>query len=38
MQGWADAADGGRSLTVLDWDRLREVAEFDELYLHHPVR
>jgi len=27
----------GRSLTVLDWDRLREVADFDELYLHHSV-
>jgi CRP-like cAMP-binding protein len=27
----------GRSLTVLDWDRLCEVAEFDELYLHHSV-
>ena len=27
----------GRSLTVLDWDRLREVADFDELYLHHLV-
>ena len=24
----------GRSLIVLDWDRLREVADFDELYLH----
>lgn len=23
------------SLTILDWDRLREVGEFDELYLHH---
>jgi CRP-like cAMP-binding protein len=23
-----------KSLTVLDWDRLREVADFDELYLH----
>ena len=27
----------GRSLTVLDWDRLCKVAEFDELYLHHSV-
>jgi len=27
----------GRSLTVLDWDRLCEVAEFDELYLHPSV-
>jgi CRP-like cAMP-binding protein len=26
-----------RSLTVLDWDRLAEVADFDELYLHHNV-
>jgi CRP-like cAMP-binding protein len=25
----------GRSLTVLDWDKLREVGDFDELYLHH---
>jgi CRP-like cAMP-binding protein len=24
-----------RSLTVLDWDRLRSVGDFDELYLHH---
>ena len=24
-----------RSLSVLDWDQLREVGEFDELYLHH---
>jgi CRP-like cAMP-binding protein len=24
-----------RSLTVLDWDRLKEVGDFDELYLHH---
>jgi CRP-like cAMP-binding protein len=23
-----------RSLTVLDWERMREVADFDELYLH----
>jgi len=23
-----------RSLTVLDWERLKEVADFDELYLH----
>lgn len=28
---------GARSLTVLDWDRLREVADFDELYLHQQV-
>ena len=28
----------GRSLTVLDWKRLREAAGFDELYLHqHPA-
>ena len=26
-----------RSLTVLDWKRLREVADFDELYLHQTV-
>ena len=26
-----------RSLTVLDWDRLSEVADFDELYLHQNV-
>jgi CRP-like cAMP-binding protein len=25
----------GRSLTVLNWDGLREAGEFDELYLHH---
>ena len=24
-----------RSLTVLDWDKLKEVGDFDELYLHH---
>jgi CRP-like cAMP-binding protein len=24
-----------RSLTILDWDGLREAGEFDELYLHH---
>jgi CRP-like cAMP-binding protein len=24
-----------RSLTVLDWNGLREAGEFDELYLHH---
>lgn len=24
-----------RSLTVLDWDRLKEAGDFDELYLHH---
>lgn len=23
-----------RSLTVLDWDRMRQTADFDELYLH----
>jgi hypothetical protein len=23
-----------RSLIVLDWERLKEVADFDELYLH----
>jgi CRP-like cAMP-binding protein len=27
-----------RSLTVLDWDRLCEVGEFDELYLHQSAR
>ena len=26
-----------RSLTVLDWDGLREVGDFDELYLHHSL-
>lgn len=26
-----------RSLTVLDWERLKEVADFDELYLHQNV-
>jgi CRP-like cAMP-binding protein len=26
---------GSRSLTVLDWDGLRETGDFDELYLHH---
>lgn len=26
-----------RSLTVMDWERLREVGEFDELYLHQQV-
>jgi CRP-like cAMP-binding protein len=26
-----------RSLTVMDWERLREVGDFDELYLHHQV-
>ncbi len=24
-----------KSLTVLDWDRLRDVADFSERYLHH---
>ena len=24
-----------RSLTVLNWDQLREIGDFDELYLHH---
>lgn len=24
-----------RSLSILDWDKLREVGDFDELYLHH---
>jgi hypothetical protein len=24
----------GARLTVLDWDRLREVGEFDPTYLH----
>jgi CRP-like cAMP-binding protein len=27
-----------RSLTVLDWDKLREAGDFDELYLHHNGR
>jgi CRP-like cAMP-binding protein len=27
-----------RSLTVLDWERLKEVADFDELYLHQHIR
>jgi CRP-like cAMP-binding protein len=26
-----------RSLRVLDWDRLREAADFDELYLHQQI-
>jgi CRP-like cAMP-binding protein len=26
-----------RSLTVMDWERLREVGDFDELYLHHQI-
>ena len=26
-----------RSLTVLDWERLKEVADFDELYLHQQM-
>jgi CRP-like cAMP-binding protein len=26
---------GARSLTVFDWDGLRETGDFDELYLHH---
>jgi CRP-like cAMP-binding protein len=26
-----------RSLTVLDWERLSEVADFDELYLHQQM-
>lgn len=26
-----------RSLRVMDWDRLREVGDFDELYLHQQV-
>lgn len=26
-----------RSLSVLDWERLKEVADFDELYLHQNV-
>ena len=24
-----------RSLTVLDWDKLKEAGDFDELYPHH---
>lgn len=28
----------GRSLTVLDWPALREVGDFDELYLHQHHR
>jgi CRP-like cAMP-binding protein len=27
----------GKSLKVLDWDGLREVGDFDELYLHQEV-
>ena len=27
----------GKSLSVLDWDRLCEVGDFDELYLHQQV-
>ena len=27
----------GKSLSVLNWDRLCEVGDFDELYLHHQV-
>ena len=26
-----------RSLSVLDWERLKEVADFDELYLHQNI-
>ncbi|MFL6733999.1 MAG: Crp/Fnr family transcriptional regulator [Sphingomicrobium sp.] len=26
-----------RSLTVMDWERLKEVGDFDELYLHQQV-
>ena len=26
-----------RSLSVLDWDRLRKVADFDEIYLHQQI-
>jgi CRP-like cAMP-binding protein len=26
-----------RSLTILDWEGLREVGEFDELYLHQQI-
>jgi CRP-like cAMP-binding protein len=26
-----------RSLTVLDWDGLRDAGDFDELYLHHQI-
>lgn len=26
----------GRSLKILDWRGLRQVGDFDELYLHHP--
>ena len=26
-----------RSLTVLDWESMREVADFDELYLHQEI-
>jgi CRP-like cAMP-binding protein len=26
-----------RSLSILDWDRLRQVGDFDELYLHHQM-
>ena len=27
-----------KSLSVLDWERLREAADFDELYLHHNAK
>lgn len=27
----------GRSLAVLNWDALREAADFHELYLHHQI-
>lgn len=27
----------GRSLKILDWPGLREVGDFDEMYLHHAV-
>jgi CRP-like cAMP-binding protein len=26
-----------KSLSVLDWDRLKEVADFDELHLHQNI-
>jgi hypothetical protein len=26
-----------RSLAILDWEALREVGDFDELYLHQQI-
>lgn len=28
---------GAKALTIVDWDELREVGDFDELYLHQKV-